>query len=123
MSKKRGPNSPMESIKTKQKAATPAAVSTLGMAAVFSAVSQVFSGNEINSVVSDSDEDNPSQSGDGYESTRSEAEKLDNPSQSSNVWSERNLEQSSVRSPKKQKEQIRPLFTHFTGWGALRDEI
>ena len=123
MSKKRGPNSPMESIKTKQKAATPAAVSTLGMAAVFSAVSQVFSGNEINSVVSDSDEDNPSQSGDGYESTRSEAEKLDNPSQSSNVWSERNLEQSSVRSPKKQKEQIRPLFTHFTGGGALRDEI
>ena len=43
MTKKRGANSPMESERTKQ--STSAAASTLGMAAMLSAVSSVFSNN------------------------------------------------------------------------------
>ena len=104
MSKKRGPNSPMESEKAKQ--STSAAVSTLGVAAMLSAVSQAFTGPGAGSVVSDTDDES-----DG------------------GIWSEQNLRNSQVRSPKKADTQgtnkvasIEPLFEHRQD-GAWRDEI
>ena len=95
MSKKRGASSPNVSEKTKGKpiAGGSAATNTLGMAAVLSAVSHVFSGT---SSVTDSEDGNPNQSGDRYESARSETGK-----NSGNVWDEQNLSQSNVKSPKK----------------------
>ena len=108
MSKKRGPNSPMESEKAKQ--STSAAVSTMGVAAMLSAVnavSQAFAGQPAGSVVSDTDDDES----DG------------------GIWSEQNLRNSQVRSPKKDDStgnkkvaSIEPLFEHRQD-GAWRDEI
>ena len=99
----------MESEKTKQ--STSAAATTLGVAAMLSAVSNAFSGGQApSSIVSDSDTDDE----------RSEA--------GSNVWSEENLRKSQVRSPKKQENAkpraapIEPLFG-FHQEGAWRDEI
>ena len=108
MTRKRGPNSPMESEKTKQ--STSAAATTLGVAAMLSAVSNVFTGQTPSSMLSDSDTDDE----------RSEA--------GSNVWSEENLRKSQVRSPRKQENakpkasSIKPLFG-FHQEGAWRDEI
>ena len=106
MSKKRGPNSPMESEKTKQ--STSAAASTMGMAAVLSAVSHVFTRQGASSNVSDSEDDFQSQTEDG------------NASDNENPWSEENLRKSKVKSPKKKPE---PLFEHYYSDGAVRDEI
>ena len=67
------------------------AASTLGMAAVLSAVSSVFSenGNGAGSTFTDSEEEFQSQI--GYKGQTST---------SGNVWEERNLAQSQVKSPK-----------------------
>ena len=117
MSKKRGPTSPNESEKMKVKPS--AAASTLSMASMLSVVSGAFSSQTqgASSTVSDTDseEENSTQSGSGNENR--------NANSAENVWLEHNLNQSAVRSPKKQKEPLKPLFTHFTGEGALRDEI
>ena len=104
MSKKRGPNSPMESEKTKHAstASTSAAATTLGLAAVMSAVNGVFGNNGARSVVTDSDSD---------ESTSD-----------ANPWSEANLNRSQVRSPKKSTSKVEPLFHHHHE-GSMRDEI
>ena len=109
MSKKRGPNSPMES---EAKQSTSAAASTLGMAAVFSAVSHVFSKQGTSSVVSDSEDDFQSQTEDGNVS--------DSGVRNDNPWNEVNLNKSKVKSPKKKPE---PLFEHYYSDGAIRDEI
>ena len=103
MSKKRNANSPMESEKAKQ--STSAAASTLGMAAMMSVVSSVFSAQGAPSVVSDSDED-------------SQSSAQDNP------WSTENLNKSQVKSPKKTTNQgkIEPIFGHHHD-GSWRDEI
>jgi hypothetical protein len=98
----------MESEKTKQ--STSAAATTLGVAAMLSAVSNVFTGQTPSSIVSDSDTDDE----------RSEA--------GSNVWNEENLRKSQVRSPRKQENakpkasSVEPLFG-FHQEGAWRDEI
>ena len=106
MSKKRGPNSPMESEKTKQ--STSAAASTLGVAAVLSAVSHVFSKQAASSIVSDSDDfQSQTEEGNG------------NDSDSDNPWTQSNLSKSRV---KEQKEKLKPLFESKRD-GAIRDEI
>ena len=106
MSKKRGPNSPMESEKTKQ--STSAAASTLGVAAVLSAVSHVFSKQAASSIVSDSDDfQSQTEEGNG------------NDSDSDNPWTQSNLSKSRV---KEQKEKLKPLFESKRD-GAVRDEI
>ena len=112
MSKKRGPNSPMESDKTKQ---STSAASTLGVAAMLSAVSSVFSSNDARrgSTVSES-EDEYSQAT-GGDSTITDT----------NPWNEERLSQSQVRSPKKTdstKPRVEPLFGYRQD-GAWRDEI
>ena len=104
MSKKRGPNSPNESEKQKlrqDQAGPSAAASTLGMAAMMSVVSSVFSNQGASSVVTDTDDEDQLSQG--------------------NVWEEANLNKSKVRSPKKDRG-IEPLFTHHSE-GAWRDEI
>ena len=98
MSKKRGPNSPMESEKTKQ--STSAATATLGFAAVMSAVSGVF--NNPSPITDSSDTDSEDQLTHG------------------NVWNHEILNQSKVKSPKKEKPK--PIFETFRD-GAMRDEI
>ena len=107
MSKKRGPNSPNESEKQKLRPSTSAAAATIGMAAVLHTISNVFSNQtqDASSIVSDTDSEE------------------ETPTPAGNVWLEQNLNQSTVKSPKKTKEPLKPLFTHFTGEGALRDEI
>ena len=98
----------MESEKAKQ--STSAAVSTMGVAAMLSAVnalSQAFTGQAASSVVSDTDDEGS----DG------------------GVWSKQNLRNSQVKSPKKvdslsntKATSIEPLFEHRQD-GAWRDEI
>jgi hypothetical protein len=106
MSKKRGPNSPMESEKTKQ--STSAVASTLGMAAVLSAVSHVFSNQGASSIVSDSDDfQSQTEEGNG------------NDSDSDNPWTESNLNKSKVKAP---REKLKPIFESKRD-GAVRDEI
>ena len=106
MSKKRGPNSPMESEKTKHPS-TSAAATTLGFAAVMSAVSGVFSNQEASSVVSDSDSDEePAQTN----------ETVNNP------WNAANLSNSQVKSPRRPATRVEPLFHHHHE-GSMRDEI
>ena len=86
MSKKRGPNSPMESEKNKQKgqsASTSAAAATLSMASMLSVVSGAFSSKAADSVVSDTDSD-------GEYTTQSETGSGTNTIQDGNVWSEPN---------------------------------
>ena len=114
MSKKRGPNSPMESEKGKQKASTSAATSTLGMAAMLSAVSNVFSSanNDSSSQASES-EDEYSQATGGNST-------ITNDTEDDNPWNENNLSKSQVKSPKKRPA---PLFEHYYSDGAMRDEI
>ena len=110
MSKKRGPNSPMESEKTKQ---STSAASTLGMAAMLSvvnSVSQAFGGQGAGAVATDSDDEFQSQQEEGDGS----GEDDDNP------WSQRNLDKSRVRSPR--KERLKPIFESKRD-GAIRDEI
>ena len=109
MSKKRGPNSPNESEKLKTKPS--AAATTLSMASMLSVVSGAFSGQGASSIVSDtdSDEENPTLTQPGSV-------------QDGNVWTETNLNRSQVRSPKRTKEPLEPLFTCFQD-GAMRDEI
>ena len=104
MSKKRGPNSPMESEKTKQSTSS-AAAATLGMAAMLSAVSNVFSGSEARSSVSVTDSE------DEY----SLATGGDNP------WNSSNVSNSTIKQPKS-SEELRPLF-EYRHDGAMRDEI
>ena len=95
----------MESEKNKQ--STSAAVSTLGVAAMLSAVnavSQAFSG-PARSVVTDTDDE-------GSDASPS-------------IWNEENLRNSQVRSPKKTdpaKPRVEPLFGYRQD-GAWRDEI
>jgi hypothetical protein len=111
MTRKRGPNSPNESEKQKlrqDKPSTSAAASTLGMAAMMSVVSSVFSNQGASSVVSDSD----------YEDQQSQTQGQEQ----ENVWDEANLNNSKVRSPKKVDGTITPLFSHHSE-GAWRDEI
>ena len=117
MSKKRNANSPMESEKGKQKASTSAAASTLGMAAMLSAVSNVFSSanNDSSSQASES-EDEYSQATGGNSTITNDN---DNP------WNEENLAKSQVKSPKKHASganKIEPLFEYHHE-GAWRDEI
>ena len=64
MSMKRWPNSPMESEKVKEQASTSASVSTLGMAAMLSPVSQAFGGHGASSMVTDSEDNCQSQAED-----------------------------------------------------------
>ena len=110
MSKKRNANSPMESEKGKQKASTSAAASTLGMAAMLSAVSNVFaSANNDSSSQASESEDEYSQATGG-----------DSTITNDNPWNEENLAKSQVKSPKKRPE---PLFEHYYSDGAMRDEI
>ena len=108
-SKKRGPNSPMESEKAKQSTSS-AATSTLGMAALFSAASHVFS-RQSNEAITDSEDDFQSQAevGNGSENGGQ-----------SNPWNEANLRKSNVKSPKKRPDS---LFEHYYSDGARRDEI
>ena len=112
MTKKRGANSPMESERTKQ--STSAAASTLGMAAMLSAVSSVFSNNT---------NDESSQNSESEEEY-SQATGGDANLSSSNPWNNENLSKSQVRSPKKanQAGRVEPLFD-FHHDGAWRDEI
>ena len=106
MTRKRNANSPMESEKAKQ--STSAAASTLGMAAMMSVVSSVFSSQGAPSVASESDDD----------SLSSQTSVQDNP------WNAENLEKSQVKSPKKNTNQgkIEPIFDHHHD-GSWRDEI
>ena len=93
----------MESERSKQKgASTSAAASTLEMAAMLSAVSNVFSSanNDSSSQASDMDDE----------------DQLTQP----NIWNHEILSQSKVKSPKKEKPK--PLFESFRD-GAMRDEI
>ena len=96
----------MESEKNKQ--STSAAVSTLGVAAMLSAVnavSQAFSGPSARSVVTDTEDE-------GSDASPS-------------IWNEENLRNSQVRSPKKMdstKPRVEPLFGYRQD-GAWRDEI
>ena len=103
MSKKRNANSPKESEKAKQ--STSAAASTLGMAAMLSAVSNVFSSSEARSSVSVTDSE------DEY----SLATGGDNP------WNSSNVSNSTIKQPKS-SEELRPLF-EYKHDGAMRDEI
>ena len=121
MSKKRGPNSPNESEKQKLRPSTSAAAATIGMAAVLHTISNVFSNQtqDASSIVSDTDTDSEEETPTKKES-KSQTQ-TENPS--GNVWLEQNLNQSTVKSPKKTKDPLKPLFTHFTGEGGLRDEI
>ena len=114
MSKKRNANSPMESEKGKQKASTSTAASTLGMAAMLSAVSNVFSSanNDSSSQASES-EDEYSQATGGNST-------ITNDTDNDNPWNEDNLNKSQVKSPKKRPA---PLFEHYYTDGAMRDEI
>jgi hypothetical protein len=116
MSKKRNANSPMESEKGKQKASTSAAASTLGMAAMLSAVSNVFSSanNDSSSQASESEDEYSQATGDSTITNDN-----DNP------WNEENLARSQVKSPKKHvsgANRIEPLFEYHHE-GAWRDEI
>ena len=105
--KKRGPNSPMESEKSKHQSTAPAAVSTLGMAAVLSSISNVFSHNQAQSVVSDSEEEYLQATG----------------SRNGNPWDEENVNNSQIKNPKTNGiAELKPLF-NFTHDGAIRDEI
>jgi hypothetical protein len=108
MSKKRGPNSPMESEKTKQ--STSAAASTLGMASMLSVMSSVFNNNQAASVVTDS-EDEYSQA---------------NENENENPWEEANVNKSKIRQPKEDgrttEPELKPLFNYVQD-GAMRDEI
>ena len=99
-------------MESEAKQSTSAAASTLGMAAVFSAVSHVFSKQGSSSVVSDSEDDFQSQTEDGNVS--------DSGVRNDNPWNEVNLNKSKVKSPKKKPE---PLFEHYYSDGAIRDEI
>ena len=129
MSKKRGANSPSESDKMKIKSTTSAAVSTLGMAAVLSAVSHAFSGqgassvpnNDSSSQASESEEEEYSQAI-GGDSTITNDYDIDN----DNPWNNVNLAKSQVKSPKKPETEktkpIAPLFDYHQD-GAWRDEI
>ena len=111
MSKKRGPNSPMESERSKQKgASTLAAAATLSMASMLSVVSGAFSSQRAASTISDSEDDYQSQEPNGS----------DNGEQDENPWSEANLSKRNVRSPKKDKPK--PIFESYRE-GAMRDEI
>jgi hypothetical protein len=107
MSKKRGPNSPMESEKTKQSTSASAAASTMGMAAMMSVVNSVFSKGDpssaASSVVSDSEEE------------YSQAIGNDNP------WNDSNVSNSTIKQPKSSNE-LKALFK-YTHEGAVRDEI
>ena len=102
----------MESERTKQ--STSAATSTLGMAAMLSAVSSVFSNNT---------NDESSQNSESEEEY-SQATGGDANLSSSNPWNNENLSKSQVRSPKKanQAGRVEPLFD-FHHDGAWRDEI
>ena len=117
MTRKRGPNSPMESEKNKQ--STSAVASTLGMAAVLSAVSHVFSSQGANSVVTDSEDEYQSQS---HSQTEGGGNESETDRRDENPWQENNLNKSKVRSPKRDKDPLKPRFDHFSN-GALRDEI
>ena len=96
----------MESEKGKLKAPTSAAASTLGMAAMLSAVSNVFSSANNDSSSQASEDD--------YQSQAEEQNVDDNP------WSETNLNKSKVKSP--MKEKPKPKFESYRE-GAMRDEI
>ena len=111
MSKKMGPNSPMESERSKQKgASTSAAAATLSMASMLSVVSGAFSSQRAASTITDSEDDYQSQEPNGSE----------NGEQDENPWSEANLSKSNVRSPIKDKPK--PIFESYRD-GAMRDEI
>ena len=121
MTKKRGPNSPMESEKSKL--STSAATKTLGMAAMLSVVNTVshaFGQGQANSIVTDSEDDDDLSQTD---------EQIINEGASSsgngNPWHEENLSQSKVRSPERSnpRKKPEPLFEHFYSDGANRDEI
>ena len=116
MSKKRNANSPMESEKGKQKASTSAAASTLGVAAMLSAVSSVFSStnNDSSSQASES-EDEYSQATGGNSTITN-----DNITNDENPWTEENIRKSAVRSPGNEKPK--PIFQSFRD-GPMRDEI
>ena len=112
MSKKWGPNSPMEWEKVKQKASTSAAVSILGFAAMLSAVSCASGGQGqgASQVVTNSDDEFQSQAEEGNESG----------GEDKNPWSEGNLNNSKVKSSK--KEKLKPIFESKRD-GANRNEI
>ena len=105
MSKKRGPNSPVESEKNKMKPSSSAPISaaaaTLSMASMLSVLTGAFSGQGAPSTVTDSEDETQN---------------------AESIWSESNLSKSNVRSPKKDKGCLKPLFTHHSD-GAWRDEI
>ena len=100
----------MESEKGKQKASTSAATSTLGMAAMLSAVSNVFSSanNDSSSQASES-EDEYSQATGGNST-------ITNDTDNDNPWNEDNLSKSQVKSPRKRPA---PLFEHYYSDGAM----
>ena len=102
----------MESARSKQ--STSAAATTLGMAAVLSAVSSVFTNNK---------NDESSQNSESEEEY-SQATGGDNTPSTNNPWNEENLNRSQVKSPKKANEsgRVEPLFD-FHHDGAWRDEI
>ena len=105
MTRKRGPNSPMESEKTKQSTSASAAGVALGMASMLSVVSGVFSGQGARSATTDSEEDE-------YQSQTE-----DNP------WNESNVNNSKIKQPKANESAgLKPLF-NYTHDGAIRDEI
>jgi hypothetical protein len=113
MSKKRGANSP--NVSEKSKAKPSAAAATLSMASMLSVMSGAFSTQGASSQVTDSEDDYQSQVEDGTD--------VQPPNQASNnVWNEENLQNSRVRSPRKQDDRIEPLFNHRSD-GAMRDEI
>ena len=101
MNRKRGPNSPMESEKTKQ--STSAAASTLGMAAMLNVVTSVFGNSEARSEITDSEDE------------FSQAIGEDNP------WNEANVSNSTIKQPKN-NDDLKPLF-EYKHDGAIRDEI
>ena len=101
MNRKRGPNSPMESEKTKQ--STSAAASTLGMAAMLNVVTSVFGNSEARSEITDSEDE------------FSQAIGEDNP------WNEANVSNSTIKQPKDNGD-LKPLF-EYKHDGAIRDEI
>ena len=115
MSKKRGASSPSESDKMKLKPTNSAATSTLGMAAVLSAVSHVFSGGA-SSAITDSEDEYQSQCEENENGNALGSGSEENP------WEESNLNRSQVKSPRYEKEKPKALFESYQD-GAIRDQI
>ena len=124
-SKKRGPNSPNESEKTKVKPQQPsAAVTALTMATVLSTMTGglIGGGASQRNDRSDSDEDDELKSQHSQHGSQHGSQQSQHASRDTNVWSEENLVNSQVRSPKKVNDPLRPLFSCVQD-GPMRDEI